>query len=186
MKRVFKKFFSNPWTIAIIPPLILAIITPLWISWWKNMNLSESINFITEKLWNIFNYKLPLWLILIVVVFLIISLIVIDRLLNSLGNNENPSKTNYPDWYYNFKEMNFKEWLFVWDYRLTLNGSLEIVDLKPICTCRCDLLKKSRIGNTYYGTSVLQCPNCKKVYKNPTIDDLKELDCILRFKIKNL
>lgn len=185
MKKFFKKFLSNPWSIAIISPLILAIITPLWISWWKNINLSESINFITEKLWNIFNYRVPIWFILTVVIFLLISLIVIKILINTLGNTQSSSKLKYPDWYYSFKEMAFKEWLFTWKYDMYWysDNKIEFSNLTPICYCKCNLVTKFQIENRYYTNGALQCPSCKKIYNIPTDEDIEEVKCLILHKI---
>lgn len=185
MKKIFKKVLSNQWTIAFIPPLILAIITPIFVSWVNNINLIESFYlifiFLKNSFLSLLNYKVPLWVILIIILFKFIL-----NLMRKFWKNKKSSyKREYPNWYYNFREMKFKDWLFIWNYDMHLysDNIIDFSDLKPICDCKCNLLKKSKIGNRYYNSPVLQCPNCKKIYNNPKMEDIDEIKCLILHKI---
>lgn len=87
---------------------------------------------------------------------------------------------SYPDWYFNFRKLEFEGWLFAWEY----DQFFIIKNLKLICFCGCDYVKKSKIGNSYYGSQRLYCPNCEKVYNIPNSEDLEELNCIIIHQIK--
>lgn len=173
MKKILKFFLSSSYTQFFVP-LVVATLTPIWISWSNQINFKQSIklivDFIKIKVITIFSYKIPIWIILSAVFILFL----LKKLITFITDN------SYPDWYSNFRKFEFKEWLFTWEY----DQSFTIKKLTPICFCGCDLVKKSKIGNTYYGSPRLYCPNCKKIYNVPNSRDLEELNCIIIYKVK--
>lgn len=106
-------------------------------------------------------------------------------LIKTLINTQSSSKLKYPDWYYNFKEIQFKEWLFTWKYDMYWysDNSIEFLDLTPICDCKCNLVTKLQIENRYYTNGALQCPNCKKIYNRPKNEDIEEVKYLILHKI---
>ncbi len=185
MKEKIKNFFYNPWIIAIGSPIILSLASFLFASIKNDMSFFECImivfNYIKEKTIKILDYKVSIGSILVCVTVFVIILFVIDKIFS-----RKTSKREHPDWYYNFRSMEYKDWFFTWKYNKALyKDGYEIEDLKPICKCKCNLLTKSRIDNIYYGTPKLQCPNCKSTYNKPIEDDLDEVRCLIVHKVNN-
>lgn len=164
MKEILKKFIFNLYTL-IIAPLIVISLTPFWTKIKLKEFLILIITFIKSITLTILNFKIPIWAILMGVFILFL-------LKKSIFFKKQPK---YPDWFYNFKSFKLKEWLFSWEYDLSLN----IINLKPICFCKCGLVRKSHIGNIIYGSSKLYCPKCGAIYNIPNSDDLEELKVLI-------
>jgi hypothetical protein len=179
MSKKTKNILNNPWLIAIFAPLIGGAIPTIWISITKKINIKDSLGIVFDFIKNILNYKVPIWGIIGIILSLILILIIIDKITSKPSNLR-----KYSDWYYDFRGMDYKDWSFSWDYT-TYANTYTIKELKPICSCSCNLIKKSRIGNIYYGTPALECPNCKKVYSSPDRDTIKEVESLIEYKIKN-
>lgn len=174
-----KKVLNNPWIIAVFAPIITTIISSILISKKQNVNIKESLLIMYSFIKSIFTYKIPLWgilLFILLIIFIIFIAISIFQKTKFRNSNE------YPDWYYDFTTMNYGEWLFKWNYEVYGN-KYEVENIRPICTCQCELVEKDRIGNTYYSTSVLFCPNCKKVYKYPDMETLNEVKSLISYNI---
>lgn len=175
MKEKIKKSLSNQWAPALIAPPIIAIITSIGVAVWKKVNIGKSIKIIGNFLKIIFTYKAPVWIMLLSIIAIILILFIIHRF-KSLKVTEK----EHPDWYYEFRSMQYERWHFKWGYlknRFIPNmydNAYTLVDLKPICSCKCDLVSK------YPG---LMCPNCKKIY--PCVSDgvLEEVEHLIAYKI---
>ena len=104
-------------------------------------------------------------------------------LLLYLSQKDNAKKIRkYPTWYYDYKTMNYKEWLFKWEYQVYAN-TYDIEHIRPVCSCECELVEKHKVGNVYYGDYVLFCPNCQKVYKSPDIEIIDEVKRLISYNI---
>lgn len=180
MKKNLKKFLANQWTIAIIAPLLLAVVTPIWVSIWKKINIWESIKLIGIFLKNVaintLSYKVPVWIIIISIIAILLILIIIFKILYF--------KNSKPNWYYEFREMTREDWHFKWDYFFDSDKkAYSSRNIRPICSCKCSLIPKSNIGGDYYSEKRLLCPNCGKVYNIPNIETLNEVRALIDYTI---
>lgn len=179
MNKLIKKIFNNPWIISVFAPFITTGISSVWISKTHNVNIKESLLIIYNFVKNIINYKVTIGTILTFIILIFFLGYIAIYILQKTNSN---SFSEHPDWYYDFRTMNYKKWIFKWDYVIYAN-TYDIKDLKPICSCECELIRKSKIGNTHYGSSVLFCPNCHNVYESPDTEIIKELKSLISYKI---
>ena len=179
MNKLIKKIFNNPWIIAVFAPLITAGIYSVWISKKQNINIKKSLLIIYEFIKNIFNHKVSIWNIILFIMLLFILQYIIIFIYRK---NKSKSFCKYPGWYYNFNTMNYKEWIFKWNYQIYAN-TYDIQSLRPICTCECELVRKTRIENIYYNRHILFCPNCHKIYESPDKDTIEELKRLISYNI---
>lgn len=177
MEKV-KKFLNNQWVVNICAPLIVASITAISVSITQKVSLKDSIVMIFNFIKSILSFKVSILVIalFIVVVFVMRYIIISIKLKESVSQN-------YADWYYNFKTMNHKEWIFTWEYKMYSN-CYEIENLRPICSCGCELVSKKSLKNMYFGTYKLVCPNCENIYNHPDYDTKVEVKHLIEYKIK--
>lgn len=178
MLKKIKEILNNQWVVNICAPLIAAAIPTVWISITQKVNLKDSIFIIVNFVKNILSFKISIWVmaIFIIIVFAILYIIM------SIKSTESNSR-KYPDWYYDFKTMNHKEWIFTWNYKIYYD-KYEIENLRPICSCGCELVEKNRIRNTYFGVPRLVCPNCENDYSSPDYDTQKEVKHLIEYKVR--
>lgn len=172
MKSKFKKFISNPWTIAILSPIITAII----VACYKKVNIIEAIQLILNFLLILFTYKISIWVI-------VLSLAIIVFVLYCYIKITNISEEKEPEWlkytHDTYKKWHFK-WAYVYDY-----GKYRIDNIQPTCSCGCSLIHKDKLNNTYFSNGILFCPNCKKTYDMIDNDTINEFEAILLYNIKS-
>ena len=151
MKQKIKTFI-----IIFIVPIITGVIT----SKIENINFFQAIELIIKTLidWSktILLYKIPVWIILIILLLIFLILKVIIWIYNKkekIKLIEEDVKKVYKDYTTDcYNDINYK---WIWKERY---DGIEMNYLHPICTCGCDLI------NTY--NSYIKCPDCKKSYKN--------------------
>jgi hypothetical protein len=164
-----KKFLYNPWTIALGTPFLLFLSGVIYNSLKNNLNIFKSVLSVLDIIGNFFytimTYKLYVWVVLVIIVFLLIGLFCIGVIIGT----KNKNKENTWQKYHYFE---YKKWLFTWDYSRTIQG-LEIYNLHIVCkNCRCELSQdETYINGSYY--SNYYCPNCNSKYEyiNQTIID---------------
>lgn len=136
-----------------------------------------------NKLWNLlvsfFYFKISIGAIAVIII-----IITIIFLLAKIIKNSN-KKIKYPEWYYKFKELDYKEWHFVWNYSILYYSKCDIENLRPICECGCNLVSTREVGRTYYSVSKLNCPNCNKIYNTPTNEDYIRVRALIAHQIEN-
>lgn len=147
-------------------PLILYVIT-LFIG-----NKTDFINFIfstytsiKEFIIKVLSYKIHFGSIIIFCLVCSLIFYFLKKILN-----------NTPDWYYSFRHMEYNGNFFSWNYYIPYKGQFTVVDIKPVCSCKCGLV-------THF--IQLKCPVCKKVYNKPEEKTVEELQKIIIYKIEN-
>lgn len=172
-----KKILNNQWVVNICAPLIVAGITAFGVSITQKVSLKDSIFIIVNFVKGILSFKVSIWVmaLFIIIVFVILYIM-------SIKSTESDSR-KYPDWYYDFKTMSHKEWIFTWNYEIYYD-KYEIENLRPICSCGCELVEKDRLRNMYFGVPRLVCPNCEKDYSSPEYDTKKEVKHLIEYKIR--
>lgn len=177
-----KKLLNNQWIVNICTSLIVAGIVAgaptIWVSITQKVNLKESIIIIFKSIKGILSFKVSIW---VIALFIIISVTTL-YIITSIKSTESDSR-KYPDWYYDFKTMNYKEWIFTWNYEISYNG-YKLKDLKPICSCGCNLVEKDRLRNMYFGVPRLVCPNCENDYSSPDYDTKIEVQNLIEYKVR--
>lgn len=126
-------------------------------------NIYTSVKVFVIKL---LTYKIPLW---IIIVFCLIFYL-LKKALKKINENIQPN------WSDSFKKMEYDGHFFSWNYKMYIDNTVEIVDIKPICSCGCKLVE-------YF--SQLKCPMCGKIYNNPSYRKIEELKNIIIYKIEN-
>lgn len=175
MEKV-KKLLNNQWIVNICTSLIVVVITPFVISITKKVSLKDSIFIILNFIKGILKFKIPIWVIALFII-IIFATIYIVRLIKPTDSNE------HPKWYYDFKAMNYKEWIFTWNYEKSYDG-YEIQNLRPICSCGCELTDLNGLSYTHYSGSILKCPNCEKTYAYPPMQVIGSIEQLIGYKIK--
>lgn len=171
MKSKLKTFITNPWTIAVLSP----IITTLIVSFYKKVNIVEAIQLILKFLLTLFTYKISIW---IIGLSLTITIFVFYFYIKITNINEEKE----PEWL-KYTYDTYKKWHFTWTYE-NYYGKYKIENIQPICSCGCRLIHKDRLNNTYYSNGILFCPNCKKTYDMIDNDIIDEFEAILQHNIK--
>ena len=171
MKSKFKKFILNPWTIAILSPIITTAI----VVYFKKLNFIESVKLIYNFIVSIFNYKISIWII-------VFSLAIIIFIFYCYMKITNISEEKEPEWL-KYTHDTYKKWNFKWTYEKNY-GKYNIENIQPICSCGCNLIHKDRLNNTYYGNGILFCPNCKKTYEVIGNDIINEFEAKLLYNIE--
>lgn len=176
MLKNARKFLNNPWIIGIFTPIIATTISTTWISLTQKVSLKDSIFIIVNFVKSILSFKVSIWIIALSMI-IVFSIICIVRIIKTTYSNE------HPKWYYDFKAMNYKEWIFTWNYEKLYDG-YEIENLRPICSCGCELTDMNGLSYTHYSGSILKCPNCEKIYAYPTMQVIGSIKQLIGYKIK--
>lgn len=160
-----KKFFISVFT-AIIVEVVASIIVSLI----SKINLIDATIIIWKWIYNLIKsivlFKVPIWVILILIAFFII----IIRIIYNSANNSNYSKP----WYSDYTKDEYKNVLYSWNY-ISYYGTIDIENFRPICpNCSGDLIEVDRYGNIHYGSPKLLCPNCDKIFHNPNYEETKQ------------
>lgn len=166
MKKKIYRILKNPWTVGIFTPIIATAITSVLISSTNKINTKESLKIIFGFFIDILNYKMSIGMIMVI----IISLICIFTMFYKKNTESN--YVGYPEWYTDFKNLNYKKWWFKWEYEV-YDGKTEIENLRAICKCGCDLNRRS-ICDTKI--NILFCPSCQNTYdllENGVKDEVK-------------
>ena len=170
-----KKLLQNPWVVSIFSSVIATLLASLILSVFSKNTFLKSIGIVIEKIVNIFIaiilFRIPIWVLLGLVILLIVILVIIDKV----------SITKNIDWL-SYKSEYYKNWNLVWDYEKDYEGKYEISNLRPICTCGCEMSERI---NRYNGEKELYCPRCNQVYKMFYREDYEDAKKIIYYKIKN-
>lgn len=140
MLEKFNKILLNPWTIAILYPIITTVIVAIV----KGIDFVDAIKYIVNIIKIILDYKIS------------IKIIVLRIYINVLEIKEEQN----PKWI-NYTKDTYKGWYFKWEYSKYYD-TYSIKNLRPICECSCRLSNKRRHHNIYYSNVVLVCPKCDR------------------------
>lgn len=114
---------------------------------------------------DILNFKISLWIIIVVAIIIIAIKRIYTKIIRSDIDTEEKEWDKYD-------RERYGGLLYTWKYYKYL-GNKEIKDLKPICECGCDLIKRDSYHNRYSSRGYLVCPICGRGYDN-NFDDNKE------------
>jgi len=171
MKESTKNNFLSPLAISLISVFVLTpIANALYDPKQKSIAIITPVLRFFSYMWQyIFNYKVSVWIILLILVFIIFILKSVEKLKlkeieSQVLNTKKPSFLRYT-------EGVLKEWKWSWKYDIDpIRNTFEIVDLKPYCT-KCDIkMLVDAFGDTY------TCPNCnhfKSVLQTPSEHPIK-------------
>jgi len=170
MQKV-KKVLLNTWVISIFSPIVTAIIISGFTALIKQINFFEALKLLFSWIVKAITFRIPLYAIVLVVMFLIMVLKVYIKI-------EDAKESNLPKWL-SYTKAHYKDWVLKWEYQLGYDNKYEIEKLRPICQCGCELSQKSNHNNTYYTSRRPICPNCENIY--PPIDSsvLEDFEKIL-------
>lgn len=166
-----KKVLLNPWTIAILSPIITTVIVAIV----KDINFIEAIKYIVNIIKIILDYKISVKMIALIVIILYIALRIYIKVLE-FKEQQNPRWLNYT-------KDKYKEWYFKWEYGKYCN-TYNIKNIRPICECGCGLTYKERHHNTYYSNGVLICPKCDNSYNAINDEIINDFKTILYHNIE--
>lgn len=147
-----KKFFISVFTAVIVEVVASIIVSSI-----SKINLIDATIIIWKWIYNLIKsivlFRVPIWIILILLVFLLI----IITFIYNYSNRNNCSKP----WYSDYIKDEYKNILYTWNYTTTYSGNIDIENFRPICpSCDGDLTMVREHGNRHYGSPRLFCPNC--------------------------
>lgn len=177
MLKKIKEILNNQWVVNICAPLIVAGITTFGVSMTQKVNLRESLIIIFNFIKDILNCKIPLWSILLFLLFVLVVRVLIISL-----KSKNSISREHPDWYYDFKTMKYKNWIFTWNYE-EYGGEYTIENIRPICSCGCELTDLNGFQYRNFMGSILKCPNCEKTYGSPPMEVMGSLGQLIKYKV---
>lgn len=164
--------------IGIITGIIASVVSSIILAIFKIIKWND-IRKLLNLLVTFFNFKISIGAIIVIII-----IITIIFLLTKIIKNSN-KKIKYPEWYYKFKELDYKEWHFVWNYSVLYYSKFDINNLRPICECGCNLVSTREVGRIHYNVSKLNCPNCNKIYNKPTSEDYNRVRVLIEYQINN-
>ena len=171
MLEKFKKILLNPWTIAILSPIITTAIVAIV----KGIDFVDAIKYVVNIIKIILDYKISIKMIALIIILLYIVLRIYIKVLE-IKEEQNPKWINYT-------KDTYKGWYFKWEYSKYYD-TYSIKNLRPICECGCGLSNKRRHHNIYYSNGVLVCPKCDRSYDYIGEDVIKDFKTILYHNIE--
>ena len=181
MNKIINWIKENKILTTIITGVIIEIVASTIISITKEIDFLKA----TKIFWNtlisffgkILNFKIPIWSILVVGLLLYIILLIIIKI--------EESKTTSKTWYEDYTKDNYKSVLYCWNYYKTFDGKIDLKDFRPICNlCNGDLTITNSYRNSHYMTPQLYCPNCDKVLKTPSSEEIEQAELFVRNNLK--
>lgn len=168
------------WIIGSASTLLLSVVGTKINSIAQNIDFSESFKQIFTTigsfLKSILIFNIPVWIILIGVLILV--------LWNILFNGDSIPEINFDDasnipQKHRKTTLEFQDWLLKWDER----GN-RIVNIRPICTCGCELSPKSDYsgGIRYF----LKCAYCGKKYNVFSEGNYRDAENVIVHTLNNL
>lgn len=148
-----KKFLKSTWLYFIVP-LAVTVIGGLILTKIENVNFLSGIWEFIKLLFNFIIHILTLKISFWIIMLLVIVLFIINKIMLMIKESEITTKKLYEDYtedYYNGLK-------YRWTWRKSYDG-IYIADIFPICECGCTF-------NYDMFDRDLQCPDCKKTYKN--------------------
>lgn len=146
-------------------PIITGIISGVITAKIQDINFLEALWLIIKVIFNFFlnllTFKIPLWIILIII-FVIIGIIKILIIINDSKNKIESKKMEIKKVFQDYTEDYYDDIKYRWNWYESYDG-VQITNLHPICECGCDL--EYDMFDSY-----IICPDCKKRYKN-TVDE---------------
>ncbi|PHV69245.1 hypothetical protein CS063_16795 [Sporanaerobium hydrogeniformans] len=131
-----------------------------------------------EWILTILTFKVPVF----VIILIIIGLWVVKKIYNSFSSEK---VDNSPQWL-NYKKSKYKKWIFAWDYNLnSYLRQYEIIHLRPVCQCGCELSKNANGSTVHYSYGTLICPKCGKTYPEIYEEDILDFKKVLLYDINN-
>lgn len=174
-----KKFLKSTWMVFVLP-LLVTIIGGLILTMIEDIDLFSGIgkflNIIESSIVKFLTIKVSLWAILLVIIILFIFLIIVNKIIIKTEKNQTTTKKLYEEYIEDY----YDDLKYKWKWNKGYDG-LYISDIYPICECGCSF-------NYDMFDSKLQCPDCKKIYKNNVDTDSAKRVFINRYnkKLKSL
>ena len=178
MKKVIKSiwfWFLLPVLVTVVGGLILAKL--------ENIKIYEGILTFLKWIYNgiifILSINIPLWVLLLIGIFLFIILSIISKIID---NNH----INVKRWYEDYTDDIYKGVRYAWSYS-ELGNEINPENFRPVCNkCKGELIQKRTHGNYHYGTEQNFCPNCDKILKTPDYEDIDTAKVYVHNKIVKL
>lgn len=170
-----RKFLKSTW-IYFILPLFVTVIGGLILSKIEDINfllaVFKFLKLIFDFLIKILTLKISLWIIILLIIFLLIIIFIINKTMSKTDKKELMIKKiqdDYTEDYYNGLK-------YKWNWYKSFDG-IQIGDIYPICECGCSF-------SYDIFDFELECPDCKKKYKNNVDTDSAERVFINRYNKK--
>ncbi len=178
MAKKNKGFWQNNWTITIGSGIILLIVASVK-DFISKLPVLTTISRIISFVWNdILNYKISLWIVLLVTVVIKIARLINARWKKPILNDVVVPESEDPP-FINYRRDRLKSWTWSWDYNIRGNN-FEIINLIPICEkCNMKMLNSAN--------SLFTCPNCsqyRSTYSN-THESIPKIKALIEHRIEN-
>ena len=128
---------------------------------------------------SLFRAPIPLWIVLVLVV--LVAAFARHSWRKSSGVETLPRSDAVPRWL-SYTVDDFNGWRFTWKY----NQAGTVIGLDIICACGCGLTKENQIRHAWDTTVRRTCPNCGKVYREPTRKDFIDAQHLIVFNANKL
>ena len=170
-----EKLAKSPWTIS-IGTAIFSLLLTMGYDYSKSKPILTTvwliICWIGTLLWQILNFELKVWWIIVSIVLFILAAIVIEKL-----KNEEEFK---PD-FCSYREGKFKRWKWTWNWEWSSSKKVWlIINMKVHCpNCDTPMIEHSSV----YGLS-FDCPRCDFKATDGQCDEPHKIESIIIDNIK--
>lgn len=163
-----KKIIKSIWFWFLLPVLV-TVVGGLILSKLENVDIFEGMLNFLKWIYNgfifILTINIPLWVLLLIDIFLFIILSIISKIID---NNH----INVKRWYEDYNDDIYEGIRYAWNYS-ELYNEIKIKNFRAVCNkCKGELIKRSSYGNHHYGTAQNYCPNCDKILKTPNFEEI--------------
>ena len=163
-----KKIIKSIWFWFLLPVLV-TVVGGLILSKLENVDIFKGMLNFLKWIYNgiifILTINIPLWVLLLIGIFLFIILSIISKIID---NNH----INVKRWYEDYTDDIYKGVRYGWSYS-ELGNEINPENFRPVCNkCKGELIKKKSHGNIHYGTAKNYCPNCDEILETPTYEEL--------------
>ena len=172
---ILKKILKSTW-IYFVLPLFITVIGGLILTRIENINFLSAIFKFLKLIFGFFikilTLKISLWIIILLIIVLLIIIFIINKIVTKTDKKELMIKKiheEYTEDYYNGLK-------YRWNWYKSFDG-IQIGDIYPICECGCTF-------SYDIFDFELECPDCKKKYKNNVDTDSAERVFINRYNKK--
>ena len=185
--NLIKKIFKNGWifniTCSIIATIVIWVVTLIY----NNIDILSAAKLVFTTACNIvvfaLAFKIPLYIILILISALIMVLAVYSKFSNS-------KEESLPT-FLKCTSTTYRQWIFKWEFKFnTYLKKYEIINTRPICQCGCELSQnqnsiESSGFRTNYSYGTLICPKCSNTYPRISDEDILDFEKVLIHDLTN-
>ncbi len=163
-------WIKAPWSVSLGTAVFTLILTMIY-DYFKSKPILTTvwtiIKSVVNFIWEVLNFDLKVWWVIVGIVLFILVIIIIDKLKNS--EIEKP-------FYYDYNEDKFKHWKWSWDWILNDDKSYwKVSNLKAHCPlCDTPLIDYSSSFETEFS-----CPRCRFSANNSQCEDPVNIECII-------